>query len=86
MKKAIVAILAFLGFFALMGMFGLFGLVFLASLSRERMPSRVVLEMDFEQGVIEAVPDDPLGQLMQSRRDVLRQRPVRRDSICADSR
>jgi len=66
MKKAIVAILAFLGFFALMGMFGLFGLVFLASLSQERMPSRVVLEMDFEQGLIEAVPDDPLGQLMMS--------------------
>jgi len=66
MKKAIVAILAFVGFFALMGMFGLFGLIFIASLSQERMPSRVVLEMDFEQGLVEAVPDDPLGQLMMS--------------------
>jgi protease-4 len=69
MKKAIVAILAFVGFFALMGMFGLFGLVLIASLGQERLPARVVLEMDFEQGLVEAVPDDPLGQLMMS--DVL---------------
>lgn len=64
MKKIVVAILALIGFFTILGVIALAGIGFLSALSRERVPSRVILEIDFERGVIESVPDDALAQLM----------------------
>jgi protease-4 len=74
MKKAVVAILVLVGCFAILGVLALFALGLLSTLTRERVPSRVILEVDFEQGVIESVPDDPLAQVMMS--DVLVLRDV----------
>lgn len=74
MKKVIVAILALIGFFTILGALAVAGIGFLSVLSRERVPSRVILEIDFEQGVVESVPDDALAQLMMQ--DVLTLRDV----------
>ena len=64
MKKAIVIILALVGLFALVAMAALAGVGLLAAFGTERVPTRIVLEVDFEQGVIESIPDDPLAQVM----------------------
>jgi protease-4 len=64
MKKAIVIILALVGLFALVAMAALAGVGLLAAFSTERVPRHIVLEVDFEQGVIESIPDDPLAQVM----------------------
>jgi protease IV len=37
-----------------------------------RVPKRVVLEADFEQGVVEFVPDDPLGRVLLAKKLTLR--------------
>jgi len=64
MKKALVIILALMGLFSLLAVVALAGIGMLAALSTERVPSRIVLEVNFEQGVIESIPDDPLAQVM----------------------
>jgi protease-4 len=74
MKKIVVAILALVGCFAILGVIALTGIGILSAMSRDRVPSRMILEIDFEQGVIESVPDDALAQLMME--DVLTLRDV----------
>jgi protease-4 len=74
MKKVVVAILVLIGIFTVLGVLALIGLGFLSALGKERVPSRVILEVDFERGVIEAVPDDALAQLMME--DVMTLRDV----------
>ena len=64
MKKAIVIILALVGLFGLVAVAALAGLGLLAAFSTERVPGRIVLEVDFERGVIESIPDNPLAQVM----------------------
>ncbi len=64
MQKAIVIILALVGLFALVAMVALAGFGLLAVFGSERVPAQIVLEVDFEQGVIESIPDDPLAQIM----------------------
>ena len=64
MKKAIVIILALLGLLAVVAVAALAGLGLLAAFSTERVPTGIVLEVDFEQGVIESIPDNPLAQVM----------------------
>jgi len=74
MKKAIVAILAFIGTLAVLACcLGLAFLVAVLSLSGrvEGVPSNTVLELDFERGVVEALPDDPLAHLMMEDQLVL---------------
>ncbi len=43
-------------------------------LSRERVPGRVILEADFEQGVIEAIPEEGLARVFMAKR--LRMRDI----------
>ena len=64
MKKVVVAILAFIGFFSILGVFAFAALGVLAAMGQDRLPSRIVLEVNFEQGVVESVPADPLAQIM----------------------
>lgn len=64
MKKVLVIVLALIGLFSLLAVVALAAFGMLAAFSTERVPSRIVLEIDFEQGVIESVPDDPLAQVM----------------------
>jgi protease-4 len=64
MKKLVVGILAIIGVLSLL-MFlvvGLIGLV--AATSKPGVARNVILQVDFEQGVIEAIPDDPVAQVM----------------------
>ncbi|MDH3629206.1 MAG: signal peptide peptidase SppA [Acidobacteriota bacterium] len=64
MKKFLVGLLAVIGFFSIVAVFGFAVLVLLASSGKPTVPSSVLLEIDFEQGVIETIPPDPLAQLM----------------------
>ncbi len=64
MKKAIVIILALVGLFTLVAVAALAGVGLLAAFGTARIPAQIVLEVDFEQGVIESIPDDPLAQIM----------------------
>jgi protease-4 len=64
MKKLVVGILAVVGALSLLmfmaaGMFAL-----LAALSEPGVESNTILQVDFEQGVIEAIPEDPVAQVM----------------------
>jgi protease-4 len=74
MKKVIVAILAFFGFFAILGFMALLALGVLSAMGRDHLPSRVVVELDFEEEIVESIPDDPLAQLMME--DVVTLRDV----------
>jgi protease-4 len=64
MKKLVVGILAIIGILSLLMILvvGVFGL--LAATSKPGVPRDVILQVDFEQGVIEAIPDDPVAQMM----------------------
>ncbi len=64
MKKLVVGILAVVGALAIIvaAMVAMLGV--LSAFSQPSTPSRVILEVDFEQGVIEGVPHDPFAQLM----------------------
>jgi protease-4 len=66
MKKAVVVILAFIGTLTVLSCLGLAFLMLVLALGGrvEGVPSSVILEVDFEHGVIEALPDDPLAQLV----------------------
>ena len=64
MKKVVVAILALVGFCAMLALFVLAGIALFSAMGTTRVPARAILEVDFEQPLIESVPDDPLAQLM----------------------
>ena len=53
MKKAVVAVLVFVGLLAILGVVALAGIGVLVAMGRERIPSRVVLEVDFQRTVVE---------------------------------
>ena len=61
MKKVLIAFLALFGVFCLMAVVVLMGLGMLAAMTRERMPSRAVLDLDFNRGVVETLPEDPFA-------------------------
>jgi protease-4 len=63
-KKVIVGILAVIGVLAILGMCGVVVLMLLSLTGGPSVPSKVVLELDFESGLIEAIPDDPTAQIM----------------------
>lgn len=64
MKKFLIGLLALTGALSILALIGLFTIGLLSVLARPGVPSRTVLEIDFEGGVIEAVPDDAFAQLM----------------------
>jgi protease-4 len=64
MKKVVVGVLALVGAFTLFAILCAAAIGILSLLAQEGVPSRAVLEIDFDQGVIESVPHDPLAQLM----------------------
>ena len=66
MKKVIVGILAAIGVLSILAMFVVVALTLLTVSATPPLPSKVVLEIDLEGGVIEAIPDDPMAQLMLS--------------------
>jgi protease-4 len=64
MKKVIVGILAAIGVLSVLAMFGIFALMIVSLSAKQPVPGRVILELDLEHGVIEAIPDDPIAQVM----------------------
>jgi protease-4 len=64
MKKVIVGILAAIGVLSILAMFGIFALMIVSLSAKQPVPSRVILELDLEYGVIEAIPEDPIAQVM----------------------
>lgn len=64
MKKVVVGILAVIGVMAILA--GVAAAVFVAAaaLGKPAVPSRTVLQIDFEQGLVEAIPEDPLAKIM----------------------
>lgn len=62
MKKLLVAGLALIGVLAILvvGLVLVFGAF--AAMGKEGVPSRLILEADFERGVVEAIPDDPFAE------------------------
>src|SRR5271157_4976720 len=69
MSKAIVRFLAILGALWLIGM--VIVLAFAIG-AKGRVPSKTILEADFEQSFLEDVPDSPTARLMSTERQTLR--------------
>lgn len=64
MKKVIVGILAAIGVLSILAVFAVVALMLISVSSTPSVPNRVVLELDLEGGVIEAIPDDAMAQIM----------------------
>ena len=64
MKKVVIGLLALTGGLAILVLVVVvfFGLV--VGMGKPGVPSATVLQVDFEKGVIEAIPDDPVAQIM----------------------
>jgi protease IV len=78
----IVTILAVVGAAALLS--ALAAAAVLAA--RKRIPRRAVLSIDFEQGLVELVPDDPAARMALARRMVVRDVVEALDRAAADGR
>ena len=64
MKKFVIGVLAIIGALSIASVLFVACVGMLSLLGGKSLPSRMVLEIDFEQGVIEAVPDDFAAALM----------------------
>ena len=64
MKKVVIGILAVLGLFAILAVLGIGFLGFISMTGKPRVPSETLLEINFERGTIEAIPSDPLAEMM----------------------
>ena len=64
MKKLVLGILALIGGLSILA-FTAFAFLFMISiLGKPGVPSRLVLELDLERPVVEAVPNDPIARWM----------------------
>ena len=74
MKKVLVGVLAVIGALAILCVFMVAALAVLAALGgpSTSVPGRVILEVDFEAGVIEAIPNDPFARIMLDENIVVR--------------
>src|SRR5262247_2000710 len=64
MKKFVGRILAFIGGLVVLAILAGIGVAYWFG---ERVPDKTILELDFEQGLGEYVPDDPIGRVLQPR-------------------
>ena len=64
MKKLLVGILAIIGVLSLLMILVVGAIGLLVATSKPGVPRNVILQVDFEQGVIEAIPEDPVAQMM----------------------
>jgi protease IV len=72
MKKVLVGVLAIIGLLAIVGAVVTVLVVFGAKLGVSHIASGTVLEVDFEQGMIENVPDDPVAKALLGKNLVVR--------------
>jgi len=64
MKKALIGLLALIGGLAILTLVAVAFLGLVIGLGQPGVPGDVVLQFDFEKGVVEALPDDPVAQVM----------------------
>jgi protease-4 len=64
MKKVVIGVLAAAGALAMMAVLCAIGVTAVVLLAREPVPASTILELDFERGVVEHVPGDPLAEFM----------------------
>jgi len=69
MKKALLCVLVVVGALSLLSV--VVGLILIAG-SKGRVPSKTILEADFEQPLLENIPDSPSAQIMLRDRGVVR--------------
>jgi protease-4 len=69
MKQTLVVILAALGLLSVVFVVLAVAVVVSSMFASQPVPQRVVLQIDFQRGVVESVPDDPLARFMMQ--DVL---------------
>jgi protease-4 len=72
MKRIFVRSLTIIGGLALLLVVVGLGIVVVSWMGKGRIPNKTILEADFEQGLIEYVPDDPLAQVMLAKTPVVR--------------
>lgn len=72
MKKLVIVLFVVLGVLALLAFVAFLGIALVQAASTPSVSSSTVLEMDFEQGLVAAVPDDPIAQLMMEQATTLR--------------
>ena len=86
MKKVLIGFLALFGFLAIAAAFVLIGIAVLSTAAKPGVPRHVILEIDFEGGVIEAIPDDPVAQYMMENRLTVRDVVEALDQAAEDRR
>ena len=64
MRKVVIAIFVILGILVVIGLLAAAGIGMVAAFSKPSVPSRTVIEIDFEAGIAPFVPNDPIGQLL----------------------
>lgn len=64
MKKLVIGILAVIGSLAILAAIAAAGIGLISVLGQQRLPGSVILEADFEAGIVEALPDDPLAKFL----------------------
>ncbi|HET8675808.1 MAG TPA: signal peptide peptidase SppA [Blastocatellia bacterium] len=66
MRKFIVRLLAVIGALSILFVIAIFGFFLLSWSSKPGVPGKVILELNLETGLIEAIPNDPIANIMLS--------------------
>jgi len=74
MKHILVGGLAIIGGLAILVVVVGLGVGVVYWISKGRVPAKTILEADFERGLIEYVPDDPVAQVMLAKTPIVRDR------------
>jgi hypothetical protein len=72
MRRAVVVVLALLGGFALLAVVAALVVGVVAMSSKGSVPRKTILEVDFEHGYAEYVPDDPVTALLSGKQATVR--------------
>src|SRR5262245_55512347 len=72
MKRVLVVLLAVFGGLCVLVALGAIGIGLIGKMSKGSVPSKTILEVDFEQGFPEVIPDDPIAQVLMTKQMSLR--------------
>ena len=72
MRRAVVVVLALLGGLALVALIGVLVVAVVAMSSKGSVPRKTIVEIDFEQGYAEYVPDDPVSAILSGKQLTVR--------------
>jgi protease-4 len=71
MKNLLFKLLAVIGTVVVLVVLAMIGIGIIWWIGKGRIPAKTVLEADFEQGMVEYVPDDPVAQVMENKKVVV---------------